>query len=132
MDTLRAMLNAYLTNSLTTDDFADHFIEYWNGIRIEQNQAIEEFGVRETLDELWQQYRSGEIDEITYGMQWTGALSKLKNVRILPQSFVFTIGNKIYNLLTLLKESDHLDTQEIPTDEAFREEAQRLLDLIDI
>ena len=95
MDTLHAMLNAYLTNSLTTDDFADQFIEHWNGIRIEQNQAIEEFGVRDTLDELWQQYRSGEIDEITYGMQWTDTLSKLKNVRILPQSFIFTIGNKI-------------------------------------
>ena len=131
MDTLHAMLNAYLENSLTIDEFADHFIEYWNDIRVEQNKAIDEFGLRGTLDALWRQYKAGDIDEVSYGMQWTDTLSKLKNVRILPQSFVFTIGNEIYNLLTLHKESEHLDIQEVPTDEALREQVQQLLDLID-
>lgn len=132
MDTLHAMLNAYLENTLTTDDFADQFIDIWNDIRLEQNKAIEKSGIRETLDELWEQYKTGDLDEVAYGMQWTDALSNLKNVRILPQSIVFTIGNEIYNLLTLYKESEHLDTQEIPTDEALYEQAQYLLGLIDI
>jgi hypothetical protein len=130
MDTLHAMLNAYLGNSLTTDEFADQFIEHWNDIRVEQNKAIDDSGMREKLDVLWKQYKAGDMDEVAYGMRWTDTLSKLKNVRILPQSIVFTIGNEIYNHLTLYKESEQLDTQEIPTDEALREQVKQLLDLV--
>ena len=131
METLQSLLKAYLNNSLNTDDFADQFIDYWNQIRVEQNKAIDESGIRKELDDLWQQYKAGELDEVTYGMQWTEALSKLEDVRIQPQSIVFSIGNEIYNLLTLHQESEHLDTQEIPTDETIRDNARSLLDTFD-
>jgi hypothetical protein len=130
MDTLQAMLNAYLQNTLTTDDFARQFIDLWNDIRVEQNKAIESSGFRSTLDDLWTQYKAGDLDEVTYGMKWTETLSKLKNVRIPPQSIIFTMGNEIYNLLILQKESEHLDTQEIPTEGALQTQCQDLLDII--
>jgi len=131
METLQSLLKAYLDNSLNTDDFAEQFIDYWNQIRIEQNKAIDESGIRTELDSLWQQYKAGDLDEVTYGMQWTEALSKLEGVRIQPQSIVFSIGNEIYNQLTLHQESEHLDTQEIPTGETIRETARSLLDTFD-
>lgn len=131
MDTLRAMLSAYLQHSLIMDDFADQFIDAWNDIRLEQNKAIESSGIRSTLDNLWAQYKAGELDEVDYGMQWTATLNTLENVRILPQSIVFTIGNEIYNLLILYKESDHLSTQEIPTEDVIRAQSQHLLETID-
>jgi len=125
------MLSAYLQNSLTTDDFAEQFIEAWNDIRLEQNKAIESAGIRSTLDDLWTQYKAGDLDEITYGMKWTETLSQLENVRILPQSIVFTMGNEIYNLLILFKEREYLDTQEVPTEEALRTQCKTLLESID-
>lgn|GEM_PF-1759932 len=131
MDILHPMLSAYLQNSLTTDDFAEQFIEAWNDIRLEQNKAIESAGIRSTLDDLWTQYKAGDLDEITYGMKWTETLSQLENVRILPQSIVFTMGNEIYNLLILFKEREYLDTQEVPTEEALRTQCKTLLESID-
>jgi len=131
VDTLQALLSAYLHQSLTTDDFADQFIEQWNDIRLEQNKAIDSAGIRSTLDNLWSEYKAGDLDEVTYGMKWTEALNTLENVRILPQSIVFTLGNDIYSQLILLKESEHLEAQEIPTDEALREHCQNLLDTFD-
>ena len=130
MDTLGDMLSAYLQNSLTTDDFADQFIEVWNEIRLEQNKAIETAGIRSTLDDLWAQYKAGDLDEITYGMQWTETLNTLKNLSILPQSIVFTLGNEVYNLLILYKESEYLDSEEIPTEEDIRTQSQHLLNSI--
>jgi len=131
VDILHPMLSAYLQNSLTTDDFAEQFIEAWNDIRLEQNKAIESAGIRSTLDDLWTQYKAGDLDEITYGMKWTETLSQLENVRILPQSIVFTMGNEIYNLLILFKEREYLDTQEVPTEEALRTQCKTLLESID-
>jgi len=132
MDTLRSLLQAYLDNSLTTDQFGDQFIDYWNEIRVEQNKAIDQSGIRGDLDTLWQKYKAGDMDEVTYGMQWTETLSQLKGIRISPKSIIYTLGNEIYNQVTLHKESDHLDTQEIPTESEIRKNAESLLDTIDI
>lgn len=131
MDTLQAMLSAYIQQSLTSDDFAEQFIEYWNDIRLEQNRAIDSAGIRSTLDTLWSQYKTGDLDEISYGMQWTETLNTLENVRILPQSIIFTMGNEIYSLLILIKESEHLEPQEIPDEETIRAHCQNLLDTMD-
>ncbi len=131
MDTLQAMLSAYLQQSLTTDDFAEQYIEYWNDIRLEQHKAIDTAGIRSALDNLWSQYKAGDLDEVSYGMQWTETLNTLENVRIPPQSILFAMGNEIYSLLILLKESEHLETQEIPSEAILREHSQNLLDTMD-
>ncbi len=131
MDTLRSLLKAYLDNTITTDDFADQFIEFWNEIRIEQNKAIDASGIREELDKLWKQYKDGDLDEVTYGMKWTETLTKVNNVRIAPQSIVYTLGNDIYNQVTLYQELEHLDTQEIPKETAIQANVKSLQDAID-
>lgn len=131
MDTLQSLLKAYLDKSLSTDEFADQFIDFWNEIRIAQNKAIETSGVRAELDDLWKQYKAGEMDEITYGMKWTETLTKIDSFQISPQSIVYTIGNDLYNQLTLYKESEHLDTEEIPTETAIQANVDSLQDAIE-
>ena len=131
MDTLQSLLKAYLDNTITTDDFANQFIEFWNEIRIEQNKAIDESGIREELDKLWKQYKDGDLDEVTYGIKWTETLTTVDHVRIAPQSIVYTLGNDIYNQVTLYQELEHLDTQEIPKEAAIQANVKSLQDAID-
>lgn len=130
MNTLKAMLQAYLANSMSTEEFTEQFISFWNEIRVEQNKAIESSGIRSELDALWSDYKAGNLDEVTYGMRWTEALNKLENVRIMPQSIVASLGNDVYNYLTLYSESEHIDTQEVPTEAIIRETSQNLLESI--
>lgn len=132
MDTLRAMLNAYLDNSLDAEEFSKQFIDYWNDIRAEQNRAIDEAGIRNTLNDLWKQYKASEMDEIAYGMEWTTTLSKLPSgIRILPQSIVYAIGNELYSILIMLQEEEHLETQDLPSLDSIREYSQILIDTIE-
>ena len=133
MTTLHALLKAYLDQSLSLDEFSKQFIEYWNEIRVEQNKAINDSGIRETLDSLWKKYKSGMMDEVDYGMQWTEILTTLpEDVRILPQSIVFSLGNELYSQLIMHQEGDdHLDAEDIPTEESIEEHTRSLLDSIE-
>lgn len=131
MNTLQTLVHAYIENSLSTDDYAEQFINFWNEVRIEQNKAIDEANIRQDLDNLWQQYRSGELDEVTYGMQWTEVLNQLTSIEIPPQSIIYTMGNEVYSLLVMYKESEHLEDQDIPTQGTIKEHSKNLLDALD-
>lgn len=132
MDTLRAMLHAYLDQSLDAEQFSTQFIEYWNEIRVEQNKAIDEAGIRDKLNDLWKKYKAGEMDEITYGMEWTTILTHLPStVRVPPQSIVYAIGNELYSILIMLLEEEHLETQDVPSLDSIREYSQILIDAVD-
>lgn len=132
MDTLQAMLSAHLDNSLDAEAFSNQFIDYWNVIRAEQNKAIDEAGIRDTLNNLWKQYKAGDMDEVAYGMEWTTTLTKLPpTIRILPQSILYAIGNELYTILIMLQEEEHLETQDVPSLDSVREYCQILIDTIE-
>ena len=130
MERLRLLLNAFLEGSLTIEEFSNQFIQFWNEIRIDQNKAIEQSGKRDTLDELWTQYRSGNLDGVTYGMKWTETLSDLQGLQIAPTSIVNTIGDEVYHLVMLQKEAQQFETEKAPPVETIREQVRQLLDTI--
>lgn len=132
MDTLWSLLSAFEGKSLPVEKFSEQFIDYWNDVRAEQNKAINSAGIRGELDDLWSKYKSGGMNEVTYGMQWTELLARLpEDIRIPPHSILYTLGNELYSMLIMYQESDHLDTEEIPTLESIQLKCQVLLDAID-
>lgn len=132
MDTLWSLLSAFQGKSISIKEFSEQFIDYWNDVRVEQNKAIDAAGIRDELDDLWSKYKAGEMNEVTYGMQWTELLARLpEDIRIPPHSIVYSLGNELYSILIMYQESEHLDTAEIPTIESIQEDCQILLDAID-
>ena len=131
METLISLLQAYLDKTFDLDTFAKQFIEYWNDIRIEQNKAIHEQGIRPQLDVLWKQYQDDILDEHRYAEQWHLIIAQVKDVRIAPHSVIDTAGNELYNKLILYQESEHLEEDEIPTPLEILTKSKEVLELIE-
>lgn len=131
MQSLKSLLNNFLENTISFEAFTQQYLDFWQEVREEQQATIDEQGYRPILNDLWQQYRSGAIDEVDYGMQWTEVMQKISNVRIPLHSIVNSICTDLYNKLTLYLESKLVDIEEVPTIEELREICDYLASTID-
>lgn len=132
METLKSLLQAHINKTLDLETFAGQFIDYWNDIRVEQNKAIHEQGIRPQLDILWKQYQDDVIDEASYAEQWHLIVEQVHGVRVTPHSSVDNAGNELYNKLILFQESENLHEDEVPTPLEILTKCKDVLDIVEL
>lgn len=65
------LLHYYITGQITADVFAEHYVNAWEQIRMEQDQAVTgQPGLPEALEELFETFSTGRIDEAEYNARW--------------------------------------------------------------
>ncbi|MEP7288500.1 MAG: hypothetical protein ABI947_22335 [Chloroflexota bacterium] len=102
MKQLLSLLEAYLSNKTTIDDFEHEFLDLWREVRDKRYQIIREHpDLEQAADELLKQRLNGTLSDEEYNRMYY-ALNKryyANEVMILPGSFEDKIMNDLFSVV---------------------------------
>lgn len=71
------LIKAFLAHTISADDFAMQYLNWWNQVRIEQDKAINDAGLHDAFINLGNQFDSNLINLKTYKIRWRQLVDKV-------------------------------------------------------